>query len=246
MPFSPDPLAETKASAFVNTAYRPADRETKSYIEVLTDRLGLPRKEHYLKCVASVVAACQLANETQNPLIAFSMNSSAYAGKDIGYRVAKETLEAMKEAGNLELDTDRQRGRARCYSFHYLELDGRYTSHTANPVEVRLPKASSFSKSQRLTRRECISRFGSQFIEEENRVNELNSFLESHQLSSPTGVTWGAVNRIFNNGSMNEGGRLYGFWQNLKVEGRLELKIDDCQSRSKFGPRAGVKRVHLG
>jgi hypothetical protein len=47
-----------------------------------------------------------------------------------------------------------------------------------------------------------------------------------HPLTSSTGEQWASAKRIFSNGALDEGGRVYGGWQNKKARDRLDFTID--------------------
>ncbi|MEP3895220.1 MAG: hypothetical protein ABJN52_14645 [Litorimonas sp.] len=60
----------------------------------------------------------------------------------------------------------------------------------------------------------------------ENQVKAINKVNEKHRLVSDWGDEFFYSKRIFNNGSLQVGGRLYGDWQSYNEEERLGMTID--------------------
>lgn len=220
------PLTTIKASAFVNPIYSAVDDKSAEIVESLMRELGIAANNKNRICVSSVIAACQVADSTDSPLIAFPMNATYYLGKQCGYKAASAVLKALLSKNFLSLHTERERGRARCYTFSGLDLSGKYSSKILTPVEVRKTKPHPTANAKPLNRRECIRKFPTKFLQEECRIQKINGFLSEHKLESRSGVLWGGVTRTFNNGRMDHGGRLYGNWQTLKEKDRLDLLID--------------------
>ena len=57
-------------------------------------------------------------------------------------------------------------------------------------------------------------------------MERLNKAYSSHPLASPDGTAWGGAYRIFNEGRLDRGGRIYGDWQQLNEGERLKLTVD--------------------
>lgn len=69
-------------------------------------------------------------------------------------------------------------------------------------------------------------RFGNAYTATESRIRALNDFWLKHPLELPEGHAAASATRIYHDGSIERGGRLYGYWTNRKGELRRQSRID--------------------
>ncbi|WP_416915389.1 MAG: hypothetical protein ACMUJJ_15685 [Roseicyclus sp.] len=79
---------------------------------------------------------------------------------------------------------------------------------------------------KRLSHADCIRLFGDQYTASQARVEALCAYWKQHPLVFPDGSAVACATRVFSDGDMEVGGRLYGRWTNKKSEKRLEATID--------------------
>ena len=218
-----------EANAFVHPHYMPKDVETRTAIDLLADGLGLGEREKYVCALSSFVVACKTANGKDSNLIAFPGNANYYAGTGFGFKVATKTRDALIESGYLKQIQKSQKGYSAVYEFSKMDLSGQYVSQITWPIRVREGKKQGQKRGFLLQRDHCRKRFKGRYMEAESRVKKLNKTYSDHPLSSPDGLSWGGAHRVFNDGRLDRGGRLYGDWQQLKESDRLKLTIDGEQ-----------------
>lgn len=231
---APDPTGDAplRGDAIVNTTHLPGDAEAAEYIRGLATRLGLkPGKEAHIRCLSGVRLAAQHARK-KSGLICFLGNSNHYVGGPVGYDVANRIKKRLIDAGILMEVQRPTRGRAALYTASFSDtLEYRFTRVLAKRemlVRVREPKPDwrPDAEGELLSRHEKIDRFGEEYLDEEARMRRLNEALSKHPLELPSGETTFAVTRIFNDGRMDRGGRLYGDYTNLPKQERLACRID--------------------
>lgn len=231
---APVPTADVllRGDAIVNTTHLPGDAEAAEYIENLAARLGLrPGKEAHIRCLSGVRLAAQHAWK-KSGLICFLGNANHYVGGPVGYRVATDIRKRLISAGILVEVQRPTRGCAALYTASFSDtVEYRFTRALAKRemlVRVREPKLDwrPDAEGELLSRHEMIDRFGEEYLDEEARMRRLNEALSKHPLELPSGETTFAVTRIFNDGRMDRGGRLYGDYTNLPKRERLACRID--------------------
>ena len=215
-----------EADAFVHPQYAPKNEATAELMRTLAKQLGLGERDVYVAALSSFVVACKTAHAKGSNLIAFPGDANYYAGAGFGYPAAKKTRDALIAQGYLEPFQKAQKGFAAVYQFGDIDLSGQFTSNITWPIRIRETKQPGQQKGRLLRRDECVRRFRSTFRDAEDRVKALNKVYAEHSLASSDGISWEGVHRVFNNGSFECGGRLYGDWQQLKEEKRLQLTID--------------------
>lgn len=217
----------TEAAAFVQPQYVPSDNDTKEAMKALRAELGLPNREAYINSLSSFIVACKTARAKGSDLIAFPGDKNFYTNMLFGRDVAVKTRAALLEKDLLKLVKNSSKGQARVYQFDGVNLTGRFSSKISWPVRVRDKKHPAENKGRLFTHKESRIRLGKRYDDCEARVKSLNKFYSSHRLVSSDGIYWSEVYRVFNDGRLDRGGRLYGDWQQMKEEKRLQMQIDD-------------------
>lgn len=79
---------------------------------------------------------------------------------------------------------------------------------------------------KRLSQADCVRLFGNTYKASQGRIAALCAYWRQHPLVFPDGNAVACATRVFSDGDMEVGGRLYGRWTNKKSEKRLEATID--------------------
>jgi hypothetical protein len=79
---------------------------------------------------------------------------------------------------------------------------------------------------KRLSHANCAKAFGDAYMASEDRTAALCAYWKQHPLVLPDGNAAASATRVFSDGRMDVGGRLYGRWTNKKSEERLRATID--------------------
>ena len=77
-----------------------------------------------------------------------------------------------------------------------------------------------------LSIKKCKDEFGDSFNKQQRRIESLNSYLRKHPLVLPEGHAAASVTRVFHDGSLTSGGRLYGRHTTRDSKLRIESQID--------------------
>lgn len=80
---------------------------------------------------------------------------------------------------------------------------------------------------KRLSQTDCIRLFGSTYTDSQAHTAALCAYWKKHPLVFPDGNAAASATRVFSDGRMDVGGRLYGRWTNKKSEERLRATIDE-------------------
>ena len=225
-----------KAGAFVYQDYEPADDETAQYVADLAQALQLPTTgktgQKYQRCLSDFLMAVRV---TSNGKIAWPMGSENFYTQPYGHKVAKKVKSRLKAADKLELfqKASKRDKLSRLYSVDKSLCPDwlRFSKHGEGPlVVVKSPKVRN--KSGEITGGSRMGR--KNFLPEiktlEDQVELINQKMFSERLCDPiSGTDFVRCYRVFNNGSLQFGGRLYGRWQTWPEEERLAMTIDGEQ-----------------
>lgn len=220
-----------KADSFVYRDFEPADEATKTSVIQLSKDLGLPLKGpvqsmKYVRCLSDFLVA---SRTTETGLIAWPAGANEYKGKPYGHSVADATRKALTKKGIITLHqrASKRDGLARIFLVNpkMLPAKGRYKAHGLGPLVV--VKSKKLIRNGQVTGRTPMGR--SQFEPEisllEKQVEEFNKLMSGQPLTSSKGISYGRCYRVFNNGSLQSGGRLYGSWQTMPEEQRLQMTV---------------------
>lgn len=72
----------------------------------------------------------------------------------------------------------------------------------------------------------CHDLFGTSYEAERSRIQSLNEFWRHHPIELPDGHMAACATRVYHDGRLDAGGRLYGAWTGLEKDKRLQCKID--------------------
>lgn len=221
-----------EGEAFVQREHEPADHHTRQAVNKLLGVLQLPvgqgkNPQKYARCLSDVIVAVRMA---PNGFFCWPMKNGEYTGEVYTTTVARAVLKALKNKGWVWLDqkSSKSDGLARVYKADKSFIpDGlRFKCHAAGaPVIVRSKSVTRGKKTyggERLARKQFMPEI--QVLEKQ--VQRINDFHRGHPLITLEGLELVRCRRIFNNGDLKVGGRLYGAWQRMDEDERLACTID--------------------
>lgn len=231
-----------KANRFVRQRVEPADEFTSHYVEELLQELGFDpsakrptSKEKLVRCMSDFLECiCWFdVNPNFEKLIVWAGSASAYTGGPYSLNVANKVKNALTAHGYLfeGQPPSKRDGLARLYTFDpaLVHPDLKFKYHYNALVEVR---AKGKRKGQNKIRGERMSlaKFRPEVDPIEADMRKINKMMVEHPLTYYDGVkNFDFCRRIFNNGCLTSGGRIYGDWQFENEDGRLASTIDGEQ-----------------
>jgi hypothetical protein len=220
-----------KAGAFVYQDHEPADKDSQVYVESLALELGLPTKRQngkkYLRCISDFLMAVRV---TSTGKIAWLLGADHYYTKPYGRRLARATLKALMAEKHLRLvqKSSKKDNLARLYAIDKAICPDwlRFRNHGEGPLVIvksrkRRNKLGKVIGGVRMGRKHFLPKIKRL----EDQVSSINAKMLSEPLCAPSGRKFVRCYRVFNNGALGAGGRLYGHWQGKPEEERLEMTI---------------------
>lgn len=224
---------DRKGKAFVRSDYEPKDGETEAYIvalgeslKVITDQTRTTSRKKLIRCLSDLIMACRFR---YGDLICWLMGKNVYSDPPYSYTIAKQVYDAAIREGLIELAIRGKRTVAARYRVNFQVPDGlKFREHGEGRVlEVRAKKKRIAGGKFAPVKRVSLKRFGQEAERLEGEMKAINKLLKAHPLEATDGLSqWCSAKRIFSDGSLQSGGRLYGNWQGLNSEERLRLTID--------------------
>jgi len=231
--FEPASDGKLRANVFVRTDYKPSAQADVDHLKHWARELGLiqpntteDNAKKYILCLSDF---CMASRASADRLICWSMNANRYSGSAYSYRIAKKTKNHLVNAGCLEIFQRGERGISQIYRIT-CSIPGhlRFEEHDLGPgVEVRTAKPN-YHRNGKRPKGQKVSIKGylpeAQSLLEEMR--HINKAMLAHPLTTAEGMSYTRCTRIFNNGSLKSGGRIYGDWQRENSDQRLCMTID--------------------
>lgn len=191
-----------------------------------------PEKANDRKRIRVISDLIMAQKYARNGLVFWPMGANEFSGGPYSHRIANKVKEGFEKRGwvSLEQQASKKDGLARIYriSFPFDTSDMKFKRHGLTPdVIVKSRKIRNAVGKLSGGKRISLRGFGVQASEARSFVNQINSILELHPLISSEGQIFDHGKRIFNNGSLTEGGRFYGPWQNYNEDERLQMRIDN-------------------
>jgi len=223
-----------EADQFVLQDFEPGDENTRLHVLALLDELGLTatRPTTQKKYVLAVSDFLMCVKHSTYGLISWPGGTDVYTGGPYGAEIARKVRGTIIESGFLSRI---QKSSTLDQLAAVYRADPavappwlKFKHHGLGPtVQVRSQKTLDPDTGRKVGGRP-LSRKG--FLPEilplEEQVKEINRVLAKHPLEMWCGAEHGRVKRIFNNGSLTSGGRLYGPWQRESEDERLRSSID--------------------
>lgn len=165
------------------------------------------------------------------------MGEATYREAAYGYDVAQRVMRALLASGKLSLAQEAERpkkgkGLSAVYQARKeVAPDAlRFKPHGTGPaIQVRDSKPEGYAFAGGEKPKGAIlglSQFKGQYEALQADMRAINKVMVIHPLRSPEDEEWAGGKRIFNDGRLDKGGRIYGGWQNKKAADRLHFTID--------------------
>jgi hypothetical protein len=221
------------ASGQVWMDFEPANAATESLIERFLHEIGADYptrggRKKLVRVMSDVVMAARSAN---SGLIFWPMDNGCFTDGPYGAGFARLILECLKASSHLreQQKSSKWDKLARLYAVslpHWLSACS-FKPHGKGPaVEVRSRKFRDDAGRLVGGQRVSLKRFdATKVVEVKETVRSINAMMFKYPLVHPSGQTFMRCKRIFNQGSLTQGGRYYGGWQNLSEETRLTMTI---------------------
>ena len=223
------------ADSFVSPKVKPdpGDVHTNSVVDYILQDLRINRpkpsdQQKYIFCLSDFLFA---ALKTQTGYISWPCADASFpAGSAYSKSVAKTVRDALMAQGYLSLIQKQYQkgGLARLYLVDRDKIDSdlQFVRHGKGPVvSVRAAKERLYDQRKKgieLPRKNFVPAI----VPLEAQIRAINAVNKLHPLQTSCGEEYWYSRRIFNNGSLKEGGRLYGDWQNIPETERLTMTID--------------------
>ncbi|AXI54793.1 hypothetical protein C1J05_10040 [Sulfitobacter sp. JL08] len=233
-------MSETTVSTFFEPTFTPADDATRELVLSFAHDLGLSltsaKKEKVIVILSSLLWACERMRRdgaTDN-LIGWSNDDKHWVEfPAVGKRVVREVREALIDKGLLTLFSEAKFKKT--MTVYEISEDvfinkGNWMQSEKPTVTVKSEKATIYITGDsvgggKITPAKARKKFGSKLDSARSRVQRLKEFWHEHPLVID-GNKYVSATRVFNDGRLDRGGRLYGGWVTLPEATRLTGTID--------------------
>jgi hypothetical protein len=234
-------FAPEEAKAFVLRHVRPANNATEEAVETLRRKLGQRNGSGNKRALCGFLWACQTLERRASGLLAFPSAKPNYDADGGGYKAFMSVKKALLDHGYITLarKAAADHGRATIYRLiNAPDTTGLAFEETVPAtiwlVQVKRAKDkygkhsvdSGSDKSPPMRPREMEKRFGPDRIAEENaKVRRIVDYLGDYPLTMGD-TSFRSLRRIFNDNSLERGGRLYGEYSSLPKVLRRTATLD--------------------
>lgn len=223
-----------RADILVRRSHEPKNSHTTEFVTALLGGIGIHptgaiNTRKYLRAMSDFLVATKRA---ESRLIGWLGGKDNYiGGKPYGYDIMRKVKVALEEHGVIQRaqKSSKRDGLVRLYRVD-ADLDVSslsFSAHGEGPEVIVRSQKRRNDKGQ-IVGGNPLSRKG--FLPEiqtlEAQMRELNLFFAGHPLQTLDGLEMCFCHRIFNDGSLKVGGRIYGSWQNMPEAQRLQMAID--------------------
>lgn len=216
-------------------AFEPSDERSRQYLEGLGRALALiddnTRPTTVDKTILVLADFAQMARDSQDGLVCWSQDKNDYAGEPYGYDIQRKVFDNMLEYPLLQKKAEGNgKDKAAVYGLLYRTPSFlRLRQHGIGKALVQVKTPRKHPVFDRATQNIKLSEFGEEAEYRLKEMEDLVEFYKRHPLTDENGTEYHLAYRVFNNGSLREGGRIYGHWQTVKVKDRnrrLDFTID--------------------
>lgn len=226
-----------EASSQVYCDFEPKNDFTLEFILEELHKIGLelnPKNKHHYKRICATCDFLMAARYARNGLIIWLSSNDEYVETMYTGKIAREMRDLFIKAGWMrEVQKSSKKDKlARIYSVSipFVINQLKFKTHgKLQSVTVRSEKMRNANGHIMGGKRISPKKFGDEFEKEVTFIRKINSVLSAHPLTTEDGVEFRHGKRIFNNGRLNKGGRMYGPWQQHGEEERLLMTIDGEQ-----------------
>lgn len=221
------------ASGQVWYDFEPANEETEALIVALLAEIGAvyPTKSGRRKLVLVMSDVIMAARHAPTGIIMWPMDTSYFTGGPYGADFARLIRDRLIDAGYLQLKQKSSKWDklARLYEASLPRWVSRcsFKAHKHGPVlEVRSPQRRDAKGWMVGGRRLSLKQFEPEIVRPLLEARTINEMMSQFPLAHPDGRVFTRCRRVFNEGSLQKGGRYYGAWQNCSEDERLTMEID--------------------
>ena len=222
--------------AFIAVQFEPGNHLTGFYISQLGNHLGLlpsgrpTSDQKIIRCLSDVLVALSIS---ESGLICWPMNKADFTDRAYSRDIASKVRNALVSRGHLHKLQEPRWGisesRATVYKIDKFLCPSclRFKEHGIGPlIEVRDTKPDYYHRHGKPKgKRLKLSQFKGQCTEQQAQMKRIVQIMGEHPLTAPDGTEWSRCVRIFNDGRLDRGGRVYGGWQSRKAKERLTFTI---------------------
>jgi len=220
--------------SFVLRKFEPEDAATTKYVMQLAEHLGLladarpTTMKKVLRCLSDFLVAVRQSN---NGLLCWPTDKNSFTDGPYGWDIAKKVQRALVPR-YLRL---RQKARFGEYARSAVWQADRFIAprclrfqrHGRGPlVEVRDAKPDFYTSNGKPKGRTLpLSRFSGAVEPLQGQMRTVVAGMAKQPLMAPDGTVWASCWRVFNDGRLDRGGRVFGHWQNRASPERLTYTI---------------------
>lgn len=233
------PFAADRSKAFVLRHIQPANQTTVDAVEAFRLQLGCQNRTGIKRAICGFLQACKVLSTAKVKTLSFPSAKSAYDDDGGGYKAFMSVKEKLINGGWItqERKAAADHGRATIFRLNKspetegLKFSETSTNHVLRVNREKLKSLEDYEKQnneklQPIRRKDLLVNFGASLIEaEEERIKSIVSYLSDHPLQLG-GTEYRSLWRIFNNGSLQLGGRLYAGYSGLPKALRSTAAID--------------------
>lgn len=234
--FAPD-----QAKAFVLRHLKPANEATEKAVEALREQLGQRRDKGNKRALCGFLWACQTLKHRNSDLLAFPAAKPTYDADGGGYKAFMSVRKSLLDHGYIipERKGAADHGRAAIFKFLKHPDTTDLAFEETIPASVKLVQVKrakdkygkhigdgGSDRSPPMRPKEMEQRFGADRIaHEEAKVRRIVDYLSDYPLMMGD-TAFRSLRRIFNNNSLERGGRLYGQYSSLPKTLRTTATLD--------------------
>lgn len=230
-------FAPNEAKAFILRHLQPATGATERAIEALRVELGLQRRDNIKRALCGFLWACQRLSERGSDLLAFPSSKPTYSNDGGGYDAFMSVKSSLLEQCYIKREREGAADHARAAIYKLLRSPDTtgLTFEEIVPANVRLVQVkrekdkfgdADEGKAPPLSRKIIEQYHGRERIEhEEAKVRRIVDFLSDYPLEMGN-TSFRGLRRIFNNNSLERGGRLYAGYSSLPKTLRPDATLD--------------------
>lgn len=222
-----------EGSAFVQRRFQPKDHLTQTYIECLGCALKLlpvdrPKShEKLVRCLSDFLVGVR---QSEDGLLCWPMDANTFTGGPYSQEIATKVRSALKGAGLLWVVQRHRKGLSVVYGCKKALAPSwlKFEEHEKVPLlQVRAAKANFYHRYGRPKGKSLkLSEFEGLYETPQAEMEEIIQHTTAHPLVDDNGTGWSRLTRVFNDGRLDHGGRLYCGYQSQKKERRVSWTID--------------------
>lgn len=225
-------MSDLHADQFIVPKYEPADVATSTYIRELVQLLlkdcPPPRPSSLQKLHLAMCDVLATFQKSKTGLIAWPLHEEVFVQTKYGRTIANNLKRQLIKEGWLTVAQKGKRNLCQIYSWSKkIEVPklniSRYGS--SNLVKVRATHTKDVLGRRKNGKLLKNKDFQSKIQEEIEKIKSINDMMNEHPLQDNEGNTWSSCYRIFNEGRLDKGGRIYGGWQSAEPDVRQAMTV---------------------